>query len=125
MRRKAFSMWFIKNFHNINEVHKTNYKGFLKFPNVFLKKFLLILCSLIWRIAMARHCVVTGKKPMVGNNVSHANNRTKRRFLPNLQWKKFWVPELKKWVRLRVTAKAIKTIDKKGISAVLREINYL
>lgn len=71
---------------------------------------------------MARVCQVSGKKPMTGNNVSHANNRTKRRFLPNLQVKKFWDPENKRWIKLKLTAKAIKTIDKKGITSVLKEI---
>ncbi|MGQ9819982.1 MAG: 50S ribosomal protein L28 [Candidatus Kapaibacteriales bacterium] len=71
---------------------------------------------------MSKVCQFTGKKPSTGNNVSHANNRTKRRFLPNLQTKKFWDPENKRWVKLRLTAKAIKTIDKKGISSVLKEI---
>lgn len=71
---------------------------------------------------MSKVCLVTGKRPMTGNNVSHANNRTRRRFLPNLQTKKFWDPEKKRWIRLRLTAKSIKTIDKKGISAILKEI---
>ncbi|MCX7908113.1 MAG: 50S ribosomal protein L28 [Ignavibacteria bacterium] len=74
---------------------------------------------------MARVCVITGKKPLTGNNVSHANNRTKRRFLPNLQWKKFWIPEQKRWIRLRVSTQAIKTIDKRGISSVLKEVGLL
>ena len=71
---------------------------------------------------MARVCQVTGKGPMVGNNVSHANNKTKRRFLPNLQSRRFWVESEKRWVRLRVSAKAIRTIDKNGIDAVLAEM---
>jgi len=71
---------------------------------------------------MARVCQVTGKKTTTGNNVSHANNKTKRRFLPNLQYRKFW-SELKGcWIRLRVSAAAIRTIDKKGIDAVYEEI---
>ncbi|MFN3306445.1 MAG: 50S ribosomal protein L28 [Candidatus Kapaibacteriota bacterium] len=74
---------------------------------------------------MSRVCVVTKKKPLTGNNVSHANNRTKRRFLPNLQWKKFWIPEQKRWIRLRVSTHAIKTIDKRGISSVLKEVGIL
>ncbi len=68
---------------------------------------------------MARVCQVTGKKPMVGNNVSHANNRTKRRFLPNLQNRRFWVESENRWVRLRLTNAALRTIDKNGIDAVL------
>ncbi|CAB3729230.1 MULTISPECIES: 50S ribosomal protein L28 [Achromobacter] len=71
---------------------------------------------------MARVCQVTGKGPMVGNNVSHANNKTKRRFLPNLQSRRFWVESENRWVRLRVSAKAIRTIDKNGIEAVLADM---
>jgi large subunit ribosomal protein L28 len=59
---------------------------------------------------------------MVGNNVSHANNKTKRRFLPNLQSRRFWVESENRWVRLRVSASAIRTIDKNGIEAVLTEM---
>jgi len=69
--------------------------------------------------AMARVCEVTGKKPMVGNNVSHANNRTKRRFLPNLQRRRFWVESENRWISLRLTTNALRTIDKNGIDAVL------
>jgi large subunit ribosomal protein L28 len=61
---------------------------------------------------MARVCQVTGKGPMVGNNVSHANNKTKRRFLPNLQSRKFWVESENRWVRLRISTNALRTIDK-------------
>jgi len=68
---------------------------------------------------MARVCEVTGKKPMSGNNVSHANNKTKRRFLPNLQRRKFWVESENRWVRLRLSNAALRTIDKNGIDAVL------
>ncbi len=71
---------------------------------------------------MARVCQVTGKGPMVGNNVSHANNKTKRRFLPNLQSRRFWVESENRWVRLRVTANALRTIDKNGIDVVLAEM---
>lgn len=71
---------------------------------------------------MARVCQVTGKKPMSGNNVSHANNRTKRRFLPNLQSRKFWVESENRWVSLRVSCAALRTIDKKGIDVVLQEM---
>ena len=71
---------------------------------------------------MARVCQVTGKKPMVGNNVSHANNRTKRRFLPNLQYRRFWVESENRWVRLRLTNAALRTIDKKGLDIVLAEL---
>ena len=71
---------------------------------------------------MARVCVVTGKKPMVGNNVSHANNRTKRRFLPNLQYRRFWVESENRWVRLRISNAALRLIDKKGIDAILVDL---
>ena len=71
---------------------------------------------------MAKVCMVTGKKPMSGNNVSHANNKTRRRFEPNLQDKRFWVPSEKRWVKLRVSAKAIKIISKRGIERVLADL---
>ena len=70
---------------------------------------------------MARVCQITGKRTRVGNNVSHANNKTKRKFYPNLQKKKFFVPEEGKWITLKLSTTAIKTINKKGISAVLKE----
>jgi large subunit ribosomal protein L28 len=70
---------------------------------------------------MARVCEITGKRTQVGNNVSHANNKTKRKFYPNLQKKKFFVPEEGKWITLKLSTTAIKTINKKGISAVLKE----
>ena len=71
---------------------------------------------------MSRVCEVTGKGPMVGNNVSHANNKTKRRFLPNLQYRRFWVESENRWVRLRVSSAALRLIDKKGIDAVLADL---
>ncbi len=71
---------------------------------------------------MARVCKITGKKPMVGNNVSHANNKTKRRFLPNLQVRRLWVESEQRWVRLRLTNAALRTIDKKGLDVVLAEL---
>jgi large subunit ribosomal protein L28 len=71
---------------------------------------------------MARVCQVTGKKPQVGHNVSHANNKTKRRFLPNLQYRRFWVESEKRWVRLRVSAAGLRMIDKVGIEAVLGDL---
>jgi large subunit ribosomal protein L28 len=71
---------------------------------------------------MARVCQVTGKAPMVGNNVSHANNRTKRRFLPNLQSRRFWVETEKRWVRLRLTSAGLRLIDKNGIDTVLADV---
>jgi large subunit ribosomal protein L28 len=71
---------------------------------------------------MARVCQVTGKKPQVGNHVSHANNRTKRRFLPNLQYRRFWLEGEKRWVSLRVSNAGLRLIDKKGIEAVLKDL---
>ncbi|MBN1633288.1 MAG: 50S ribosomal protein L28 [Ignavibacteria bacterium] len=67
---------------------------------------------------MSRVCKVTGKKHLTGNNVSHANNRTKRRQLPNLQYKRIWDEEKKIWVRMRLSTEAIKTIEKKGLKAI-------
>ncbi len=63
---------------------------------------------------MSKVCKVTGKKPLTGNNVSHANNKTKRKQLPNLQKKRVWIEEQKKWVTVRVSARGLKTLDKKG-----------
>lgn len=71
---------------------------------------------------MAKKCPITGKGPMVGNNVSHANNKTKRRFLPNLQYKRFWLDSEKRFVRVRVSTRGIRIIDKYGIEAVLNDI---
>lgn len=68
---------------------------------------------------MARVCKITGKKPMTGNNVSHANNRTKRRQLPNLQKKRIWLEEEKRFVTMKISTEAIKTLDKKGLKALL------
>ena len=70
---------------------------------------------------MSKICAITGKKPMVGNNVSHSNKKTKRKFYPNLQTKKFFVPETGEYITLKVSTKALRTINKKGISAVLSE----
>jgi len=71
---------------------------------------------------MARVCQVTGKRPMVGHNVSHANNKTKRRFLPNLHYRRFWVESENRWVRLRITNAALRLIDKVGIDQVLTDL---
>ncbi|HED36432.1 MAG TPA: 50S ribosomal protein L28 [Gammaproteobacteria bacterium] len=71
---------------------------------------------------MARVCQVTGKKPMAGNNVSHAHNKTRRRFLPNLHNHRFWVESEKRYVKLRVSASGMRLIDKKGIDSVLTEM---
>jgi large subunit ribosomal protein L28 len=67
-------------------------------------------------------CQVTGKGPLIGNNVSHANNKTKRRFMPNLQYRRFWVESEKRWVRLRLSSAGLRRIDKLGIDAVLAEV---
>jgi large subunit ribosomal protein L28 len=71
---------------------------------------------------MSRVCQVTGKRPVVGNNVSHAKNRTKRRFLPNLHTHRFWVESEKRFVKLRVSSKGMRIIDKMGIETVLEQI---
>jgi large subunit ribosomal protein L28 len=71
---------------------------------------------------MSRVCQVTGKRVITGHNVSHANNRTKRRFLPNLHYRKLWVESEKRWVRLRLSHQGLRLIDKKGIDAVLAEM---
>ena len=71
---------------------------------------------------MSRVCDVTGKKPMFGNNVSHANNKSRRRFNVNLQKKRFWLPDEKRYVTLRVSTKGMRIIDKQGIDAVLADI---
>ena len=71
---------------------------------------------------MSKVCQVTGKRPVSGNNVSHSNRKTKRRFLPNLHYHRFWVESENRWVRLRVTSKGMRIIDKKGIDTVLSEM---
>lgn len=71
---------------------------------------------------MARVCMVTGKKPVAGNNVSHAKNRTRRRFTPNLHTHRFWVESEKRFVKLRLSSKGMRIIDKKGIDTVLADI---
>lgn len=71
---------------------------------------------------MSRVCQVTGKRPATGNNVSHANNRTRRRFLPNLHRHRFWLESEKRFVSLRVSSKGMRIIDKKGIEQVLDDI---
>ncbi|MGB0750818.1 MAG: 50S ribosomal protein L28 [Gammaproteobacteria bacterium] len=71
---------------------------------------------------MSRVCQVTGKRPAVGNNVSHANNKTRRRFLPNLHKRRFWMEGEKRWVRLRVSSQGLRIIDKKGIDQVVVDL---
>ena len=71
---------------------------------------------------MSRVCQVTGKGPTTGNNVSHANNKTRRRFLPNLHTHRFWLESEKRFVRLRVSSKGMRTIDKLGVEAVVEDL---
>jgi large subunit ribosomal protein L28 len=71
---------------------------------------------------MSKVCQVTGKRPITGNNVSHAHNKTRRRFLPNLYYKRFWTESENRWVRLRVSSNGMRIIDKKGIDSVLADI---
>lgn len=71
---------------------------------------------------MTRVCEITGKRPTVGNRVSHANNKKRRRFLPNLHAQRFWVESEKRWVSLRISTKGLRTIEKKGIDTILAEL---
>lgn len=71
---------------------------------------------------MSRVCQITGKRPMVGNTVSHANNKSRRRFLPNLHYRRLWVESEKRWVTLRISNRGLRTIDKRGIDAVLADM---
>jgi large subunit ribosomal protein L28 len=71
---------------------------------------------------MSRVCQVTGKRPQSGNNVSHAHNKTRRRFLPNLHTHRFWVESEKRWVKLKVSSKGLRMIDKLGIDQILADI---
>ncbi len=71
---------------------------------------------------MARVCQVTGKRPLSGNNVSKANNKTRRKFYPNLQKKRFYIPEEDRWITLKLTTSALRTINKRGLAAVLKEM---
>lgn len=71
---------------------------------------------------MSRVCQITGKKPMLGNNVSHANNKTRRRFLPNLQYRRIWVESENRWIGMRISQAGLRTMDRKGVDAVLAEM---
>lgn len=71
---------------------------------------------------MSKVCQITGKRPVAGNNVSHARNRTRRRFLPNLHSQRFWLPTEKRWVKLRVSSQGLRLIDKKGIEVIVAEL---
>jgi large subunit ribosomal protein L28 len=78
--------------------------------------------SLVCGNFVAQVCQITGKRPMAGNNVSHAQNKRRRRFLPNLHYHRFWVESEKRYVKLRVSSKGMRIVDKKGIDAVLRDL---
>lgn len=71
---------------------------------------------------MSKVCIITGKRPVTGNNVSHAQNKTKRRFLPNLHTHRFWVENENKYIKLKVSAKGMRIIDKKGIEFILADL---
>lgn len=71
---------------------------------------------------MSRICQITGKKRMIGNNRSHAMNATKRQFLPNIQYHRFWIPEKKRFIKLRISTKGMRYIDKKGIESIIKNI---
>ncbi|MGY4514732.1 ribosomal protein L28 [Lysobacter sp. HA18] len=75
-----------------------------------------------FEVRMSKVCQVTGKRTVSGNNVSHANNKTKRRFMPNLHERRFWVASENRWIKLRISANALRTIDKNGIDAVLADL---
>ncbi len=87
----------------------------------FALRFLKDVKQEIKQVSMAKICQVTGKKAIVGNNVSHSKRRTKRKFYPNLFVKKYYLPEEERWITLKVSASGIRTINKKGLSAVLKE----
>jgi large subunit ribosomal protein L28 len=105
---------------NISEIKVGGPKLRLNIPDYFGR--IRALFEIGWSSVMARVCQVTGKRPMSGNNISHANNKTKRRFLPNLQRRRFWVESENRWVSMRLTNAALRTIDKNGIDAVLAEM---
>jgi large subunit ribosomal protein L28 len=71
---------------------------------------------------MSRRCQVTGKQPLVGNKVSHSNRKAKRRYEPNLRYKRFWLEDEGRWIRLRVSARGMRIIDKRGLTAVVKEM---
>ena len=78
--------------------------------------------NILSRCVMSRVCQVTGKRTVFGNNVSHANNKTRRRFMPNLHERRFWVASENRWIKLRVSANAMRTIDKNGIDSILADL---
>ncbi len=96
----------------------------LSFPRDggMLRVHFFTVCKAKADLIMSKVCQVTGKRPVTGNNVSHSNIKTKRRFLPNLHWHRFWVESEKRFVRLRVSTKGMRIIDKQGIDAVLADM---
>ena len=90
-------------------------------PDFHRRQFFQVIDSARLR-SMSRVCEVTGKRPAVGNRVSHANNRKRRRFLPNLHSQRFWLEDEKRWVSLRISANGLRTIEKKGIDAVVADL---
>jgi large subunit ribosomal protein L28 len=110
----------VKFFH-----HKNDTIVFRKSLNIWNFLAILVIFPILGifkEYAVARVCQVTGKKPMVGNNVSHANNKTKRRFLPNLQNRRIFVESENRWVSLRLSNAGLRVIDKIGIDAVLADM---
>ena len=91
-------------------------------PVAVIRRLLYKRASKFWGKTMSQVCQVTGKRPMTGNNVSHAQNKTKRRFLPNLHYHRFWVESEKRYVKLRVSSNGMRIIDKKGIDEVLKDM---
>ena len=88
----------------------------------FLVKIAFTKKNLLRRVFMARVCQVTGKRPISGNNVSHSNRKTRRRFLPNLSWHRIWVQGENKFIRLLLSSQGLRIIDKKGIEEVLLDL---
>jgi large subunit ribosomal protein L28 len=84
--------------------------------------FLSFSINITFRLIMARVCIVTGKAPMVGNNVSHSNNHTKRRFLPNLQQRRIWVESENRFISLRLSNAGLRTLEKRGVDRVLADL---
>jgi large subunit ribosomal protein L28 len=100
-------------FSKQGKIYRLRFPSFPIFPYLRTPKFFQV---------MARVCQVTGKTPIGGHTVSHSNIKTKRRFLPNLQTKKFFLPEENKWITLKLTADGIRTINKKGLYNVVKEL---
>lgn len=106
--------------------HKGEYKFFLKgtiVKQVWNFKVIPAYLRPLKQKAMSKVCELTGKRPMFGHSVSHSNAKTNRKFLPNLKKKKFFVPELDEWIELKVSVAALRTINKKGIYAYLKDLN--